>query len=152
MTTYYDVTPFLVGRIHLHENKNIEEVCKGARIFRSFTCVLSNYLRDLKVRKLKVLCLFYYERLKWTICFQSEIFTVFEISTSCQNSQNETLHFVVKKVVFVFVQFLLVRILFMIQFQSSFNMIKFVLIPFKEIILVANIQSCIFKKPSRSIC
>lgn len=97
VTTYYDVTPFLVGRIHLHENKNIEEVCKGARIFRSFTCVLSNYLRDLKVRKLKVLCLFYYERLKWTICFQSEIFTVFEISTSCQNSQNETLHFVVKK-------------------------------------------------------
>ena len=40
----------------------------------------------------------------------------------------------------------------MIQFQSSFNMIKFVLIPFKEIILVANIQSCIFEKPSRSIC
>ena len=35
----------------------------------------------------------------------------------------------------------------MIQFQSSFNMIKFVLIPFKEIILVANIQSCIFKNP-----
>ena len=34
----------------------------------------------------------------------------------------------------------------MIQFQSSFNMIKFVLIPFKEIILVANIQSCIFLK------
>ena len=49
------------------------------------------------MRKLKVLCLFYYERLKWTICFQSEIFTVFEISTSCQNSQNETLPFVVKK-------------------------------------------------------
>ena len=49
------------------------------------------------MRKLNVLCLFYYERLKWTICFRREIFTVFEISTSCQNSRYETLRFVVNK-------------------------------------------------------